>query len=457
MTMTVDIQRRARRLNDKSTSHGPVAYWMSRDQRAQDNWALLYAQELALERRQSLLVVFNLLPQFLQATWRQYHFMLRGLRRVEEELRRYQIPFLVTTGQPETEIPRFAKRHGIGTLVTDFSPLRINQHWYDQISKSVDCEFWQVDTHNIIPCWEASDKREYAAYTFRPRVHKQLDDYLTEFPSLQKHPHPLPGDNSAVDWRQLETKLKVDRSVGPIEDVNPGSDAAIARLKRFLKSDLAHYDELRNNPNNSVQTGLSPYLHFGHIAPQRVAWEVQREPGSGASREALLEQLIVRRELSDNFCYYCQEYDSFDAFPDWAKETLTEHQSDPREYVYSGEELEQGKTHDPLWNAAQENLVARGTMHGYLRMYWAKKILQWSLTPQEALTQAIYLNDRYQLDGRDPNGYTGIAWSIGGVHDRPWFEREVFGKIRYMSYNGCRRKFDVEEYIANSQSQREDT
>ncbi|HPQ38781.1 MAG TPA: deoxyribodipyrimidine photolyase, partial [bacterium] len=212
-----------------------------------------------------------------------------------------------------------------------------------------------------------------------------------------------------------------------------------------IQSRLDRYAEERNDPVRDFQSHLSPWFHFGQIAPQRAALAIQASgsPGTGDA----LEQLIVRRELSDNFCFYVETYDQFEGFPEWARTTLETHMPDPRDAVYRIDQFESAATHDPLWNAAQKEMVIRGKMHGYLRMYWAKKILEWSPEPRMALRTAIDLNDRYSLDGRDPNGYTGIAWSIGGRHDRPWFERPVFGKIRYMSFNGAARKFDVNAYI----------
>jgi deoxyribodipyrimidine photo-lyase len=226
----------------------------------------------------------------------------------------------------------------------------------------------------------------------------------------------------------------------------PGESAAHRALAGFLDQRLEGYATDRNDPNRNGQSGLSPYLHFGHLAPQRVALAVAAG-GTPDDRDAFLEELIIRRELSDNFCWYNNRYDQVEGFPDWARKTLDRHRADPREYRYSRGALERGETHDRLWNAAQKEMVLTGKMHGYLRMYWAKKILEWSGSPEEALAAAIFLNDRYELDGRDPNGYAGIAWSIGGVHDRPWGERPVFGMVRYMNYNGCARKFDVPGYI----------
>ncbi len=184
------------------------------------------------------------------------------------------------------------------------------------------------------------------------------------------------------------------------------------------------------------------------LAPQRVALAVQYAHAPREAKDTYLEELIIRRELSDNYCLYNPHYDTVEGFPAWAKTTLNAHRNDPREFVYSYEEFDHGETHDALWNAAQLQMVRTGKMHSYMRMYWAKKILEWSKTPEDALATAIALNDRYELDGRDPNGYVGVAWSIGGVHDRPWFNRPIFGAVRYMNANGCAKKFDVNRYIA---------
>ncbi|MGD8924028.1 MAG: deoxyribodipyrimidine photolyase, partial [Syntrophobacterales bacterium] len=227
----------------------------------------------------------------------------------------------------------------------------------------------------------------------------------------------------------------------------PGEKAAADILDQFLTTKLSTYSSKRNDPNEYAVSHLSPYLHFGQISAQRVALEVRKRKVSKASKDDFLEELIVRRELSDNFCYYNPDYDKFAGFPEWAQKTLDEHRNDKREYIYSLEQFESGKTHDDLWNAAQSEMVKTGKMHGYMRMYWAKKILEWTSSPEDALEIAILLNDKYELDGRDTNGYVGIAWSIGGVHDRAWKERSIFGKVRYMSYGGCKAKFSVKTYI----------
>lgn len=435
-------------LNDGRHRVGPVVYWMSRDQRAEDNWALLHAAETAVSAQVPFGVVFCLVPSFLGATARQYRFMLEGLQDVQKKLARKKIPFFLLTGVPGKEIPRFVKRYGVSVLVTDFSPLKISRRWKADVGNAIDIPFYEVDAHNIVPCRHVSDKQEYGAYTIRPKIQRLLPEFLTEFPPLQTRSIPWPGESPATDWERVSEVLKVAPDINNTQIPAAGEAAARKRLRDFIVYCLSGYYEKSNDPNADVQSGLSPYLHFGHISAQRIAFEIQKYDANIKSQEAFLEQLIVRRELSDNFCLHNANYDSCDGFPDWAKKTLDDHRRDLRPYIYHLEKLEEARTHDDLWNAAQQEMVLTGRMHGYLRMYWAKKILEWSASPEDAMAAAIYLNDKYQLDGRDPNGYAGIAWSIGGVHDRPWGERAVFGKIRFMSNEGCRRKFDVAAYIA---------
>jgi deoxyribodipyrimidine photo-lyase len=450
--MTVNPVR-TRLLNTRSYRGGNVAYWMSRDQRSRDNWALLFAQEKALEHGVPLLVLFCLVPQFLGATLRQYAFMLRGLQEIEEHLSEHDIPFDLIIGEPGEDIPRRIADQRIGFLVTDFDPLRIKRLWKDQVISRIHVPCVEVDAHNIIPCWVASPKQEYAAYTMRPKIQGKLEAFLEPYAELRPHPHHGPKEQSPIDWKSLLEELPLDRSVEEVSWLSPGMNAAEERLHAFVRERLGLYDRDRNDPTLEGQSHLSPYFHFGNLSPQRAALEVtEHSEVKDDAKASFLEELIVRRELSDNFCYYNESYDSFNGLPSWARRTLDEHRMDARPYNYSLETLEQGETHDDLWNAAQAEMVKRGKMHGYMRMYWAKKILEWTGSPEEALNIAVYLNDRYELDGRDPKGYTGIAWSIGGVHDRAWGERDIFGKIRYMSYNGCKSKFDVKGYIASLKS-----
>jgi deoxyribodipyrimidine photo-lyase len=439
-------EKRIRLLRKGTETAGPVIYWMSRDQRVHDNWALLFAQKLALEKKRNLVVTFSLVPEFLNATARQYDFMLKGLMEAEKELKRQNIPFIILMGGPSEAIPKFIKEHKASTLVSDFDPLKIKRRWKNEIAKKIKTPFYEVDAHNIVPCFYISQKREFGAYTIRPKIHKNLPEFLDNFPKLKMMKNDTSFSSNKIDWKEVHSLLKVDKEVKPVDWIKPGEKAAHRNLKDFIENKFDKYSELRNDPNEDVLSNLSPYLHFGQISAQRVALIVSGL-GNHPSAEAFLEELIVRRELSDNFCYYNSNYDSFKGFPDWAKKTLNTHKKDEREFVYSVKIFEESKTHEDLWNAAQNELIRAGKMHGYMRMYWAKKILEWSKSPEEALKISIYLNDKYELDGRDPNGYTGCAWAIGGVHDRAWVERPVYGKIRYMNRNGAKRKFDVEKYV----------
>jgi deoxyribodipyrimidine photo-lyase len=439
-------QNRVKKQNDFQIKQGPVIYWMQRDQRVEDNWALLYAQQIAEENQQPLIAVFCLVNNFLDAGLRHYQFMLDGLIETHKKLESINIRFQLLLGNPTDQIPKFLTEVKAGAIVSDFSPLKIAREWKRDVIKKVEIPFFTVDAHNIIPCWITSDKEEFAAYTIRPKVHRLLPDYLEEFPKLKPQSSEL-FESSEIDWEKIMSELKLDESVRAVDWIKPGESEARITLEIFLTKKIKVYDTDRNDPTKDAVSNLSPYLHFGHISAQRIALEVHEIEGVDESKKSFLEELIVRRELTDNFCFYNKNYDNFDGLRDWAKNTLNQHRSDKREYIYTQSEFENASTHEELWNAAQLQLVKSGKMAGYMRMYWAKKILEWSKSPEQAMEIAIYLNDKYSLDGRDPNGYVGVAWSIGGIHDRAWTERPVYGKIRYMNYNGAKRKFDVKKYI----------
>lgn len=451
MSTAIVNPARVRAQNPATPQPGPVIYWMSRDQRVHHNWALLHASAIARERRVPLAIVFTLVPSFLGATLRQYDFMLRGLKEIEETAQTKNIPLFVLNGDPTKTLLSFIREENVGTIVTDFSPLRIHRTWKNAVARQAKIPLIEVDAHNIVPVWIASPKREYGAYTLRPKIAKLLPTFLEPVPLTPKHPIAWPKPVSRIPWSKLEASLRVNTTIRPVDWITPGEHAAARSAKRFIDSKLSAYDKTRNDPAQDGQSNLSPYLHFGHLSPQQLAWDVRTSHGKTVAGKAFLEELIIRRELADNFCFYEPHYDTVAAFPAWATETLAKHRKDTREHRYSLEEFERGETHDPLWNAAEREMVMRGKMHGYMRMYWAKKILEWTQSPEEAMRIAIHLNDTYELDGRDPNGYAGIAWSIGGVHDRPWFDRPVFGSIRYMSYNGAAGKFDIHQYILQTQ------
>jgi len=439
------ISKRRRILKDGKIKNGTVIYWMQREQRVHDNWALIYAQEKAIEMNSSLYVIFNIVPTFLDATLRQYDFMIQGLSEVDHELKRHNINFILTLGDPQNEIPKYLNSINASLLVSDFNPLKIVRYWKKFVAEKIKIPFHEIDAHNIVPFHQVSNRQEFAAYTIRPKIQKLLNEYLVEFPTLKKMKSDLISEN--INWGKVYKSLKINQNIKPVEEIQPGENQAINVLANFIKNKFDKYSNDRNNPTLNAQSDLSPYFHFGQIAPQRAALAVLPLTEFPESQKAFLDEMIIRRELADNFCYYNTNYDSFEGFHSWAMDSLEKHRSDKRDYIYSLEIFENAKTHDDLWNAAQKEMVNKGKMHGYMRMYWAKKILEWSQSPEEAMNIAIYLNDKYELDGRDPNGYAGIAWSIGGVHDRPWFERKVYGKIRYMNFNGCAKKFDVKKYI----------
>ncbi|MDP4202079.1 MAG: deoxyribodipyrimidine photo-lyase [Bacteroidota bacterium] len=436
----------------ETQSGGTIIYRMSRDQRVSDNWALLFARQLAESTGRSLAVVFTLMPSYPGANLRHFDFMLRGLETVEQKLRALNIPFcILLNNDVSVALKEFIEHNNVTAVISDFDPLRHKQEWIADINTVEGVAHYEVDAHNIVPCWKASPKAEFGAYTLRPKIKRLLPEFLTGFPELKPQYYIPPISANYPSIREAYALATFDSSVTAIKNIIPGEDAALNTLHHFISHKLEGYAVNRNNPCIDGQSGLSPYLHFGQLSAQRVAWEVSLLPDS-PDKDALLEELIVRRELADNFCFYNPHYDSPEGFPEWAQKDINRHREDEREYLYTRNDLETATTHDPLWNAAQTEMVRTGKMHGYMRMYWAKKILEWTPSIETAMAYAIWLNDRYSLDGRDPNGYAGIAWSIGGVHDRAWFPRPVFGKIRYMSYSGCKNKFDIQKYILKCMS-----
>ncbi|MFX0167261.1 MAG: deoxyribodipyrimidine photo-lyase [Candidatus Hodarchaeota archaeon] len=440
-------KERVRLLSVQKEGIGPIVYWMSRDQRIHDNWALIFAQEMAIKKKKPLIVIFTLQQSFLDATLSIYNFMLEGLKQVEQGLKSFNIPFFILKGDPERKILEFINNNQIGIVITDFSPLKLKRSWINGLLNQIKIPLYEVDTHNIIPCWEVSNKKEYAAYTLRSKIQKKLPEYLDQFPVLRNHPYEGKISAEKIDWDNLMTYIKVETSSVQNIMFNAGEKEGSFKLKQFLEEKIKLYNQNRNDPNLDATSNLSPYLHFGHLSAQRVVLEANKIMKISNLKGGFYDEIIVRRELSDNFCFYEPNYDNINGVHDWALATLNFHRRDKRDYIYSLVEFETAKTHDNLWNAAQLQMVKTGKMHGYLRMYWAKKLLEWTETPEIAMEYAIFLNNKYELDGRDPNGYAGIAWSIGGIHDRAWNERKIFGKIRYMSYNGMKRKFNINKYI----------
>jgi deoxyribodipyrimidine photo-lyase len=441
-------KKRLRLLKKGEKQKGPIVYWMSRDQRVDDNWALIYSYNQAIKNRSPIIVFFSLFPQFKEATFRMYQFMINGLKTVEHKLNSLNISFVLKIGNPEIIIPEFIEENEVALLMTDFSPLKIKQNWNKKIKEKISIPFYEIDSHNIIPVWEVSSKKEYAAYTLRKKIKEKIGEFLEEFPKIKKLKEIWIENFRPIEWKKLLSKTKIEKTQFIDTKFEAGAESAFDILQTFLKTKFKNYNMIRNDPNKHGTSDLSPYLHFGHISSQRVVLEASKIKKVYNLKNSFYDEIIVRKELSDNFCFYESNYDSFVGFHSWAQDTLNNHRNDKREYIYKKEEFENAKTHDDAWNAAQLQMKTTGKMHGYMRMYWGKKILEWTESPEKALDIAIYLNDKYELDGRDPNGYAGIAWSIGGIHDRAWKERPVYGKVRYMSYSGLNRKFDLQKYIS---------
>ncbi len=426
---------------------GPIVYWMIRDQRAVDNWALAHAQSLALSLTMPLHVVVIIRKNLkeVHGTTRMMEFMLKGLQETASSLQQKNISFELLLGDPVTTIVAYCKKVDAAAVVTDLFPLPVYTHWQSAAALQLPVSLTLVDAHNCVPVWQASSKKEYSARTFRPRITEQLDQYMLDLPHIEAHPYGKGLDHT--NWQSIPKNLEIDTTVPAITELAPGTTAGYALVHNFITHTLPEYLQKKNDPNQLGCSGLSPYLHFGQISAQRVLFLLNQLPDSD-SKLNFIEELVVRRELADNFCYYSESVTTLAALPEWAQKTLHKHLSDPREYTYSLQQFETAQTHDALWNAAQLQLLKTGKMHGYMRMYWAKKILEWSQYPQDALDTAIYLNDHYSIDGRDPNGYVGILWSIGGLHDRPWFEKPIFGLVRTMTASGLSKKFDTHQYCA---------
>jgi deoxyribodipyrimidine photo-lyase len=429
-----------------------VVYWMQRAQRGVDNHAVDLAVKVAIQLGLPLVVYFAAISNFPHANLRHYAFLNRGLPDIEADLAARNISFVMRRAPHESH-EQFLSDVRAAFLIGDENPLREPERWRKTLASRIRIPFWTVDTDVVVPS-KLMDKAQYGAYTIRPRLYRLLPEYLHPFENLRakhewKRPRRFHSDSVHEDitrgWKEL------DRSVGPVEAWKGGSRAGLRRLKIFAGRMLEDYEAQRNHPESDGTSCLSPYLHFGHLGPVTVALAVEAaakaNPKLRSARDSYFNELIVWRELAINFVRYTPNYDSAECAENWAKSTIAKHARDEREHLYTLRQLEHAQTHDQLWNAGQIQMVRHGWMHNYLRMYWAKKILEWTPNVATAMKYAIYLNDKYFLDGRDPNGYAGIAWAILGKFDRAWSERPIFGKIRYMSGASTGKKFDSKRYI----------
>ncbi len=426
-----------------------VLYWMQQSQRAEWNPALEYAVGQANALGQPVVVVFGLTGRFPEANLRHYRFMLEGLRETLQALAGRGIRMVVLKESPVTAALRLAAEASL--LVADRGYLRIQRLWRQRVARRARISVVQVEGDVVVPADVASSKEEYGARTLRPRIQRHLERFLTDLV-----PEPVRKDSLGLsleegirldDLDSVLAGLQIDRSVPAVGSFRGGTCKARELLDRFIQERLSTYRQESADPGLNNVSHLSPYLHFGQISPVYAALEVRRARGVRRENvEAFLEQLIVRRELAVNFVLYNPSYDRYEGLPEWARRTLERHKADRRAYLYTEQEFERAETHDPYWNAAQREMVTTGKMHNHMRMYWAKKILEWTETPADAFRIALALNNKYEIDGRDPNGFAGVAWCFG-KHDRPWAERPVFGQVRYMNAAGLERKFDMEAYL----------
>ena len=446
------LSKRVRVLNDKGddASGKYVLYWMQQSQRAGFNHALEAAIAKGNQLKLPVVVGFGLMDNYPEATERHYAFMLEGLRDVKEDLQQRDILFVVKHGVPADVAIELSKKAAV--VVTDRAYLRHLRRWRDLVADAAHCKVVEVESDVVVPVDEVSNKSEFAARTIRPKIHKLWDQYLSPLAKTAVKESSLglkiKSDFDVSKPEVVLGQIECDRGVKKSKQLKGGAHTAKSLLEEFIKSKLNGYAEGRNEPADGQTSLMSAYLQYGHMSPVELALRVKNSNvGSIADRDSFIEELIIRRELSHNFCMNCPNYDSFDCLPDWCKKTLAAHEKDVRQFVYTRDQLEKAQTHDAYWNAAQLEMVRTGYMHNYMRMYWGKKILEWSKTPREAYETTIYLNNRFLLDGLNANTYGNIGW-IYGLHDRPWTERAIFGTVRYMNAAGLERKFDMDRYIS---------
>ena len=434
-----------------------VVYWMQRAHRGRANHALDAAVNVANALGLPCVTYFAAVKNFPHANLRHYAFMNEGLPDVEEDCAERGVGFVMRRA-PDESHERFFADVGAAVVIGDENPLREPERWRVQLAERLRIPFWTVDADVIVPS-KLLEKAQFSAGVIRPRLRRMLPEFLRPYENVRaemvwKRPRGLQAEDVHADltrgWRDF------DRSVKPVEAWCGGRKEATKRLELFVAKMLDGYERERSRPEVDGTSRLSPYLHFGHIAPLTIALAVKAAAKNQArvkdAQEAFLDELIVWRELSVNFVRYQPEYDSAACGDNWARLTIAKHDSDEREVLYTLKQMEEARTQDELWNAAQLQMIHYGWMHNSLRMYWAKKILEWTSDTATAMKRAIFLNDKYFLDGRDPNGYAGIAWAILGKFDRAWGERPVFGKRRCMSGVNMSRKFDAKRYIEQMRS-----
>jgi deoxyribodipyrimidine photo-lyase len=439
-----------RRDGEPASNGRCVVYWMQRAQRAFDNPALDVAVDAANALKLPCVIFFAPVPFYPHANLRHYEFLQQGIGDIAEMAEERGVGFVLRRF-PEHSLLKFCDEVQAALVIGDENPLRETREWREVAAKKLKVPLWTVDADVIVPT-KLLQKEQYAARIIRPRLKAHFKEFLVPC----KNPKPKirwesPRGLQQLDWREVKDITEgwdLDRSVKPVTFLRGGTKEALRLLQEFVTKRLAQYPVKHNQGHENGTTRLSAYLHFGHIGPHTVAMAVEKAKAPQAAKDDFLDQVITWRELSINMVHFNPLYDTFECGENWAHKTLAEHAKDPRPILYTQAQLERGETYDDLWNAAQFQMVYAGWMHNYLRMYWAKKILEWMKTPQQAYKTTVYLNDKYFLDGRDPNGYAGIAWCLVGKFDRPWFPRPIFGTVRYMARSGAEKKFDTAKYIA---------
>jgi deoxyribodipyrimidine photo-lyase len=447
MATRIIEHQRITALNDHAPRRGKyVLYWMQASVRTRENHALEYAVRTANELELPLVAGFGLDPDYSEATPRTLRFLIDGLVDVAGGLARRNIAFVVRSGRPENVAAALSE--DAASIVVDRSYLREPRAWRMGLASSTTAPVTAVESNVVVPVVFASGKREWAARTIRPKIHRHLERFLIELSTTPiDRTQPPRLASIAADERDA---LMAAAGVGddPSDRFRGGEHQAHAALRRFLDHGLERYADAGTAVTGELSSRLSMYLHYGHIAPTVIARRVRGSGAPQASVDAFIEELVVRRELAHNYVWYEPDYDRFPALPDWARTTLDEHRDDEREAVYTKAELEAAVTHDRYWNAAMIEMRETGYLHNRMRMYWGKRILDWTNTPEYAFRVALELNNRYLLDGRDPSSYANVAW-IFGLHDQAFAERDVIGKVRPMTRAGLERKIDPDAYVAH--------
>ncbi len=442
----MSFKERVKKLKSGKEDGKYVIYWMQASQRVEENDALNFAIQQANFQGIPLIVFFGIYKDFPLANNRSFKFMFEGLQEVANRLEQINATFLCSVIFPPSGAKKLAKN--ASCVVFDKGYTKLQRKWRTDVLESIDNSIYEVESDVVVPVEIASDKEEYSAATLRKKIRKHIQNFLKagETERLKEEIVDSPEIDSVdlSDIDDLLSSLNLGNTVKPSESFHGGTTIAKKTLNTFVRDKLPKYSELKNDPGKDYLSSMSPYLHFGQVSPIYIVRKINTQDTEAT--DDYIEELIVRRELSRNFTYYNNNYDSLEGLPDWCKKTLNEHDDDKREYLYEIEELENAQTHDEYWNVAQKELVITGKMHGYMRMYWGKKVIEWSKDPQTAYDNLILLNDKYEIDGRDPNGYTGVLWCFG-KHDMPFKEREIFGKVRYMSNKGLKRKFDMDKYV----------